>query len=40
MRAHYEEPRPLDIHKELQNSCQRPGEGTVEFIFRAYRLAA
>ena len=40
LRAHFEEPRALDIHKELQNLCQRPGEGTVEFIFRAHELAA
>ena len=25
LRAHYEEPRAVDIHKELQNLCLRPG---------------
>ena len=40
LRAHYEEPRASDIHKELQELVQKSGEGTVEFVWRGYELAA
>ena len=40
LRAHFEEPRVSDIHKELQAISQFPGENTIEFVWRAYEMSA